>query len=79
MKLNLFIYQGEHYVESQPSKALFRSTMVHAVVMRGDIFATRLRDGRLTIINGAELVEHVELDLPLVKDRPVQYQLIPVE
>jgi hypothetical protein len=49
-----FLYQGELYMRVIPGKMLFKSTMVHEVVNRGDVFAVRLRDCALTIISGKE-------------------------
>lgn len=56
--LNVFKLNGEWYIRTIPSKALFKSTMVHEVVNRGDIFAVRASDSQLTIISGKSLVEH---------------------
>ena len=60
MSLKAFIYQEELYIRTVPSKALFKSTMVHEVVNRGDVFALRVSDQQLTIIPGAAQVEHIE-------------------
>jgi hypothetical protein len=56
-----FIHNGDLYIRCVPSKALFRSTMIHEVVNRGDIFALRCKDQCLTIIPGTASVEHVTL------------------
>lgn len=49
---------GELYIRVIPSKALFKSTMIHEVVNRGDVFAIRVSDSTLTIISGKLAVEH---------------------
>lgn len=56
--LNAFKLDNEWYIRTIPSKALFKSTMVHEVINRGDIFAVRISDSQLTIISGKSLVEH---------------------
>jgi hypothetical protein len=56
-----FIYKDDIYLRVIPGKKLFNSTMVHEVVNRGDIFATRLKDQMLTIIPGSETPEIVEV------------------
>ncbi len=58
--MKTFLYNNELYIRCIPSKALFRSSMVHEVVNRGDIFALRVRDQVLTIIPGTAQVEHSE-------------------
>lgn len=52
-----FIYKDQEYLRVIPSKMLFRSTMVHEVVNRRDIFAVRLSDSVLTIIPGDAQVQ----------------------
>jgi len=42
------------WVRVIPAKTLFRSTMIHEVVNRGDVFVVDLTTGLLTIIDGAE-------------------------
>ena len=49
---------GELYIRVIPSKSLFKSTMIHEVVNRGDVFAIRVADSALTIISGKLAVEH---------------------
>lgn len=58
--MKTFTYNGELYIRAVPSKALFRSTLVHNVVNRGDIFAIRVSDQTLTIISGLSEVKHHE-------------------
>lgn len=58
--LKLFRYKDEIFLRVIPGKNLFRSSMVHEVVNRGDIFAVRLSDSILTIIPGDSQVEHIE-------------------
>ena len=56
--MKAFIYNNELYIRCIPGKNLFKSTMVHEVVNRGDIFALRVRDQVLTIVPGTAEVEH---------------------
>lgn len=58
--MKAFIHNGEVYLRCIPSKALFRSTMVHEVVNRGDIFAMNVNTQEFTIIPGKSEVEHIE-------------------
>ena len=58
-----FIYKGDIYIRAIPAKALFNSTLVHEVVNRGDIFALRCVDQKLTIVPGNSEVEHIEISL----------------
>lgn len=60
-QLNSFYYNGELYIRVVPSKSLFKSTMVHEVVNRGDVFAIRASDQTLTIVPGRAKVLHVEV------------------
>jgi hypothetical protein len=48
----VFRYKDEYYLRVVPVKNLFRSNMIHGVVVRGDIFAVRIRDSALTVIPG---------------------------
>ena len=50
--MKVFEIAGILYLRVTPVKSLFHSTMVHEVVNRGDIFAVRLEDATLTIIDG---------------------------
>lgn len=59
--LKVFELDGVLYLRVIPGKKLFRSTMVHEVVNRGDIFAVRLEDSVLTIVPGKSQVTHHEL------------------
>lgn len=58
--MKTFTYQGDLYIRCIPGKQLFRSTMVHEVVNRGDIFALRVSDQLFTVIPGTAQVEHTE-------------------
>lgn len=58
--MKAFLYNGDAYVRCIPSKHLFRSTMVHEVVNRGDVFALRIKDQMLTIVPGTADVTHFE-------------------
>lgn len=62
---------GELYIRVIPSKALFKSTMVHEVVNRGDVFAIRVSDSTLTIISGKLGVEHSKHSLASPAPAPV--------
>jgi hypothetical protein len=55
-----FYFKDELYIRCIPGKNLFKSTMVHEVVNRGDIFAVRVSDSMLTIISGTAEVTHCE-------------------
>jgi hypothetical protein len=59
--MKAFYYNNELYIRCIPGKNLFKSTMVHEVVNRGDIFAIRVKDQLLTIISGQAEVEHIEI------------------
>lgn len=61
--MKAFICSGDLYLRVIPSKYLFRSTMVHDVVNRGNIFALRLKDQMLTIIPGGTVVEHIDIEV----------------
>ncbi len=56
--MKTFTYNNELYIRCIPGKNLFKSTMVHEVVNRGDIFALRIRDQVLTIVPGTAEVVH---------------------
>ena len=61
--LNTFYYKGELYIRTIPGKSLFKSSMVHQVVNRGDVFAMRVSDQTLTIIPGKAQVTHSRIDV----------------
>jgi len=71
--LTTFTYNGDQHIRAVPGKQLFRSTMVHEVVNRGDIFAIRIRDQMLTIVPGNAEVVHTKHDIGLLV--PVQLSL----
>jgi len=58
--MKMFLYQDELYLRVVPGKNLFRSSLVHDVVNRGDIFAVRCSDQQLTVIKGTSQVQHLE-------------------
>ena len=64
--MKAFIYNGEQYIRCVPGKNLFKSTMVHEVVNRGDIFAIRVSDSQLTIVPGSSQVEHYDAQMVLI-------------
>ena len=66
--MKAFLYDGELYIRAIPGKNLFKSTMVHEVVNRGDVFAIRVRDQILTIFPGNAQVDHVNLH-PMIMNR----------
>lgn len=45
-------YNGNTYAKIIPTKALFKSTMVHDVVTRGDVFVHNIGTGEFTIMSG---------------------------
>lgn len=61
--MKTFTYESELYIRIIPAKSLFRSTLVHEVVNRGDIFAIRVSDSTLTVIPGTAQVIHHEHNL----------------
>ena len=63
MTMKTFIYENEIYIRCIPAKSLFKSSLVHEVVNRGDIFAVRVSDQVLTIIPGKSQVEHTTHDI----------------
>ena len=56
MKLDVFQYNGRHYLRCIPAKTLMQSNLMYEVVTRGDQFAVELSTGKLTIIKGGEVV-----------------------
>jgi hypothetical protein len=56
-----FLLEGTEYLKVTPSKSLFRSTLVHEVVNRGDVFAIRLHDQMLMIIPGTAKVVPIKM------------------
>ena len=71
-----FIYNGDIYLRAIPAKTLFNSTLVHEVVNRGDIFAVRCSDQKLTIVPGNSEVEHVEIEIPALTPVSLRDRLI---
>lgn len=67
--MKAFIYNNELYIRAIPTKPLFRSTMVHDVVTRGDVFALRVKDQALTIISGTAQVSHCEVNALLAQEK----------
>jgi hypothetical protein len=59
--MKAFLHNNELYIKVIPGKRLFQSTMVHEVINRGDIFAVRLSDSLLTILDGNIQVEHIDI------------------
>ena len=45
-----FVWEGARYTKVVPAKTLFRSTMIHEVVNRGDFFAVNIDTHVLTIL-----------------------------
>jgi hypothetical protein len=48
--MKIFIWKDVSYMHIIPSKTLFRSTTIHEVVTRGDIFAVNLHTGIFTVL-----------------------------
>jgi hypothetical protein len=46
----IFTYNGDIWMHIVPSKTLFRSTTIHDVITRGDIFAVNLNTRVFTIL-----------------------------
>jgi len=63
LAMQAFLYNNDFYIRAVPGKNLFKSTMVHEVVNRGDVFAVRIRDQILTIIPGTAEVKHFSLQI----------------
>ena len=59
--MKAFYYNSALYIKCTPAKSLFKSTMVHEVVNRGDVFALRVSDNVLTIIPGTAQVQLIEV------------------
>lgn len=75
-QLNSFYYRSELYIRLIPSKALFRSTLVHEVVNRGDVFAMRVSDQQFTVVPGKAQVTHTSIDVTVpLTDSPAQADL----
>lgn len=69
--MKAFRYNNDIYIRVIPAKSLFNSTLIHETVNRGDIFAVRISDSRLTIIPGKAQVEHLP-DMMLIESTPSQ-------
>ena len=65
-----FLYNGEWYLRCIPVKSLFKSTMVHEVVNRGDIFAVCLASQKLTIVPGIYEAEQADISFQIQRDLP---------
>lgn len=65
--MKAFTFNGDLYIRCIPAKSLFHSTMVHEVVNRGDIFALRVSDQKLTVIPGLSVVEHCNFEGSVAK------------
>lgn len=59
--MKAFIYKDRTYIRLIPGKNLFKSTMVHEVVNRGDIFGMDIETQVFTIIPGKSQVEHIDI------------------
>ena len=64
-QLNSFYYRDELYIRLVPCKQLFRSTLVHEVVNRGDVFAMRVSDQQFTVVPGKADVTHTKIDVTI--------------
>lgn len=54
-----FEFNNSVYRKIIPCKTLFRSTTIHEVVNRGDIFALNLTTGVFTVLPGTALIKNV--------------------
>lgn len=63
-----FRYLGVLYIRLIPSKNLFRSTLVHEVVNRMDVFAVDVATQQFTVIKGTAEVEPVRITITDVDD-----------
>lgn len=52
LKLIKVIETGELFIRLTPAKNLFRSSLIHEVVNRGDVFVMSFPEGKLTILPG---------------------------
>ena len=68
--MKAFLHNNELYIKVIPGKRLFQSTMVHEVINRGDIFAVRISDCGLTILDGTIEVEHIVLTVEKFDELP---------
>jgi hypothetical protein len=55
-----FEFNNSVYRKIIPCKTLFRSTTIHEVVNRGDIFALNLTTGVFTVLPGAALIQNAK-------------------
>jgi hypothetical protein len=78
--LAAFYYRNELYIRLIPAKPLFNSTLVHEVVNRGDVFAMRVADQKMTVLKGIEKITPVDVttDVPLLLVPPAQANLFPI-
>mgnify|MGYP000485163025 CR=1 FL=1 len=69
-QLLAFYYKNQLYIRAIPAKCLFRSTMIHEVINRGDVLALHVETQQLTIIPGKADVTHAKIDctIPLTID-----------
>lgn len=74
--MKAFIYKDRTYIRLIPGKNLFKSTMVHEVVNRGDIFALDVQTQVFTIIPGTAKVEHIDVTcIVAAKQKQVEMDL----
>lgn len=66
IKTTAIFYAGDWYLRVIPGKRLFNSTLIHEVVNRGDVFAVRIKDQRLTILPGSytPITEEATITIP---------------
>lgn len=75
--LTSFYYNDELYIRCVPAKALFHSTLVHEVVNRGDVFAIRVSDQKLTIVPGKAKVTFLNIPVQVALSTKVVDDLFP--
>jgi hypothetical protein len=73
-KMKAFRYNNDIYIRVIPAKSLFNSTLIHETVNRGDIFAVRVSDSKLTIIPGRADVDHLQDVFPEIR-QPLQQKM----
>ena len=66
LRTTAILYMGDWYLRVIPGKRLFNSTLIHEVVNRGDVFAIRIKDQRLTILPGSytPITEEATITIP---------------
>lgn len=53
--MKTFTYKSEEYIRVYPAPKLYNSMTIRNITNRGDIFAVRLSDMKLTIVPGSKV------------------------